>query len=198
MPVEFILVCGGYLCGSVLPAELAFRLLKQKRPFEVGEKPSTLAVLRQIGFIPAALVFLYDVGKGFLPVWLAFHWNADLNWLPAIAAAPVLAHSWPFLRWKYGGWGLAATSGVLLALAWLEMIVAFVLGFIPGAIFRNKPGLAIGTLAFPLMVTLMVYLREPLQVILAAVLVMLIATIRRATGEIASPELTARQKINRS
>lgn len=192
--LELALVLGGYLGGLVLPAELAFRIFKHKRPHELGEKPSTFAVLRQIGFIPAAIVFLYDVGKGYLPVWLAFHWKVDLNWLPAIAAAPVLAHNWPFLRWKYGGWGMAATSGALLSLAWLETVISFILGFIPGAIFRHKPGLALGTLAFPLLLGLMIYIREPLQVILSAALVMLITAIRRATGELHSPELAARQK----
>jgi acyl-phosphate glycerol 3-phosphate acyltransferase len=198
IPLEFILVFGGYLGGSVLAADLAFRLLKHKRPYEFGEKPSTRAVLRQIGFIPAALVLLYDVGKGFLPVWLAFHWKVDLNWLPAIAAAPVVAHNWPFLRWKYGGWGMAATGGALLALAWFETIIAFVIGFIPGAVFRDKPGLAIGIIAFPLMLVLLFYFQEPLQVILAAALVMLITVIRRATGEIDSPELAFRKKLKKS
>lgn len=193
LPVEFFLVLGGYLGGSVLPAELAFRIFKHKPPYELGEKPSTRAVLRRIGFLPAVVVLLYDIGKGFLPVWLAFKLDANINWLPVIAAAPVVAHSWPFLRWKYGGWGLAASSGALVSLAWLEMIISFGLGFIAGAIFRNKPGLAIGTLAFPLMLGLMIYFREPLQVILAAALVMLITAFRRATGEISSPELAARQ-----
>lgn len=193
LPVELFLVVGGYLGGSVLPADLAFRIFKHRQPYEIGEKPSTRAVLRQIGFIPAVVVLLYDIGKGFLPVWLAFKLGVNMQWLPAIAAAPVLAHNWPFLRWKYGGWGMATASGALVSLAWLEMIISFGLGFIAGAIFRNKPGLAIGILAFPLMLGLMIYFREPLQMILAAALVMLITAIRRATGEISSPELAARQ-----
>ena len=101
------LVIGGYLLGGVMPAELAFRLKYGKRAYETGEKPGTFSVFRKIGFFPALLVLIFDAGKGFLPVWLAFQWNVNLNWLPLIAAAPAAGHSWPFLRWKYGGWALA-------------------------------------------------------------------------------------------
>jgi glycerol-3-phosphate acyltransferase PlsY len=180
--LPLILVIGGYFLGSLLPAELFFRIFKKKLPLEMGEKPSTFAVLRRIGFFPALLCMIFDIGKGFLPAFLALKLNVNLLWLPLIAIAPVVGHNWPFLRWNMGGWGLAAATGALFGLGcWLSFVG---LAGIPFAfIFPKKRGVAIGAVAFPLILIMMIIFHKPWEVLVAAVAVAVVAVIRRLTGE---------------
>jgi glycerol-3-phosphate acyltransferase PlsY len=182
MILPLILVVCGYLLGSLLPANLFFRIYKKKFPLELGEKPSTFAVLRHIGFLPALCCLIYDMGKGFLPVFLALEWHVPLLWLPLIAIAPVAGHNWPFLRWNQGGWGLAAAGGALLALGGLPALAGLVgIPFI--FIFPNKRGVGFCTVMFPVVLGMMILTHKPWQVISAAVAVMVLAIIRRLTGE---------------
>jgi len=188
------LIVGGYLLGGVMPAELAFRLKFGKRAFETGEKPGTFSVFRKIGFIPALLVLIFDVAKGFLPVWLAFFWQINLNWLPLIAAAPVAGHSWPFLRWKYGGWALATTCGVIWALAGWVGWIALGVGIISARIYYKNPGPALAAAGVPTVLALMIWQNEPWQSILAVIAAAGVVFIRRITGERNSPEMKVRQQ----
>lgn len=177
-----ILTVGGYFLGTLLPGNLFFRVFKKKTPLELGEKPGTFAVLRHVGFFPALLCLIYDVGKGFLPAFLALELGVDLLWLPLIAIAPVAGHNWPFLRWHDGGWGLAAVGGALLALGgWPTLLGLAGIPFI--FIFPKKRGVGFSAVAFPLILAMMFVLHKPWQVIAAAVAVMVIAILRRLTGE---------------
>jgi acyl-phosphate glycerol 3-phosphate acyltransferase len=180
--LPIILVVGGYLLGGILPAEWYFKRFKKHSAVELGEKPGTFAVLRHIGLFPAILCLLYDIGKGFIPAFLALKLNVNLYWLPAISLAPVVGHNWPFLRWKKGGWGLAAATGALLALGcWLSFIG---LAGIPFAfIFKKKRGVGIGLVAFPLILIMLIVFHKPWEVVLSAILVMALTIFRRLTGE---------------
>ncbi len=176
------LIIAGYFLGSLLPADAFFRLFKRKTPQELGEKPGTFAVLKQVGIIPAILCLAYDGAKGFLPAFFALQWDVNLLWLPFIALAPVIGHNWPFLRWDKGGWGLAAIAGVLFGLGgWLT--AAGLLGIPFGLIFRKSRGVAIGLVGFPLVLLMFILNKKPWQVIVAALSVMLLGAFRRLTGE---------------
>ena len=62
---------------------------------------------------------LCDIGKGFLPVFLAVHSSAVSmgSWLFAlILLAPVAGHAWPFLQPAKGGKAISVSFGVLLGL----------------------------------------------------------------------------------
>lgn len=180
--LPLILTIGGYFLGSVLPAELFFKLYKNKSPLELGEKPSTFATLRHIGFWQALVCMIYDMGKGFLPVFLALKLGVNLYWLPVIAAAPVAGHNWPFLRWDKGGWGLAAASGALIGLGcWLTFVGVLGIPFI--FLFPKRRGVAFGLVAFPLILAMFVVYHKPWEVFAAALFVMIVALIRRMTGE---------------
>lgn len=180
--LPLILVIAGYFLGSLLPAELMFRIFKKKAPLELGEKPSTFAVLRRIGFIQALICLIYDMGKGFLPVFLALKLNVNYLWLPVIAIAPVAGHNWPFLRWNKGGWGLAAATGALLGLGcWVSFVG---LAGVPFAfIFKKKRGVGIALVAFPLILIMFVVFHKPWEVFVAAIVVMAVTVLRRLTGE---------------
>ena len=189
----FLLVIGGYLLGGVMPSELAFRIKFGKQAFETGEKPGTFSVFRKIGFIPALLVLIFDAGKGFLPIWLAFQWNVNLNWLPLIATAPAAGHSWPFLRWKYGGWALAAACGAIWALSGWVAWIGLGVGIISARIFRKNPGPALATAGIPVVLALMIWQGEPWQSVLAVIAAAGVVFLRRLTGERNSPEVKNKQ-----
>jgi len=178
-----ILIVGGYLLGSLLPAEWMFHLFKHASSHELGVKPGTFSVLKQVGIFPSIFCLLFDLVKGFLPPWLALNvFHTNLNWLPLIALAPVMGHNWPFLRWDRGGWGLAATGGSLVGLGgWLAF--AGLVGLPFAFIFKKTPGLAFSAVCFPAILIMFIVFHLPWQVIVSALTLMLLEVYRRITGE---------------
>jgi glycerol-3-phosphate acyltransferase PlsY len=177
------MIVAGYFIGCIHPAYLAFWMAKRVRPQDVGESPGAYATMRRIGFLPGLLVFVFDVAKGIVPVLLAFRWGIPLIWMPAIAVAPVVGHNWPVTHWKGGGWGMAAASGALLALSPLNTVIAYLAGAPLAVLWRGKPGLGMGLVAFPVLLALMSLRHQPLYLILAAAVIMLVTALRRFTAE---------------
>ena len=67
----------GYLSGSLPFSIWITRLVKGVDVRDSGSGHATTTnTLRQAGFGPGALVFILDVAKGFIPVWLAWHYGS--------------------------------------------------------------------------------------------------------------------------
>ncbi len=182
--VSIALLVGGYLIGSILPANFFFWVANRKTPHDMGEKPSTYAVMRKVGMFQGILCLLFDIAKGFLPAFLAILLGVDAPWLPFISVAPVLGHNYPFLRWSKGGWGMAATAGAFLALGWwLPTIITAVVAIPCGLLWKKKPGLLIGGIGFPLLITMFIVFHKPLINIISALVVIALEIYRRFTGE---------------
>jgi glycerol-3-phosphate acyltransferase PlsY len=180
---ETILALGGYLLGSLMPSEWMFHLFKHSSSQELGVKPGTFSVLKQVGLVPGVFCLIFDLAKGFFPSWLALNsFPINLNWLPLISLSPVLGHNWPFLNWKKGGWGLAATGGSLLGLGGLYTLIGLI-GFPFGFIFKKTPGVAISAIMFPAILITFLLLKLPWQVLASALSVMVLEVYRRFTGE---------------
>ncbi len=82
-------------------------------------------VLRLLGLGPASVVLVADVLKGAIPVCFGRVWLPSITesdpalWLPAVAVAPILGHTFSvFLRFR-GGRAVATTLGALLGMNWL-------------------------------------------------------------------------------
>ena len=109
----------GYLLGAMPNGYLAGRWLKgiDLRQCGSGSTGAT-NVLRNVGKVPALVVFLLDVGKGALAVLLAKQMGLN-DWLQVLAGLAALAgHIWPvWLGWK-GGKAVATGLGLFLGLAW--------------------------------------------------------------------------------
>jgi len=189
-----ILILAAYFIGCIHPANLAFWAAKRVRPQDVGESPGAYATMRRVGFLPGLLVFVFDVAKRIVPVLLAFRWGIPLIWMPAIAVAPVVGHNWPVTHWKGGGWGMAAASGALLALSPLETVIAYLAGVPLAVLWRGKPGLGMGLVAFPVLLALMSVRHQSLFLILSAAVVMLVTALRRFTAERNKKKQTAESK----
>ena len=131
MPFPNILVyavafgCIGYLSGSLPFAIWVTRIFKGVDVRLAGSGHATTTnTIRQAGFGPGLIVFIFDTAKGFLPTWLALHF-APATWIiPLTAGMAVAGHCWSIFSGFRGGMGLATTGGALLAIEPLGFIVA--------------------------------------------------------------------------
>lgn len=89
-------------------------------------------MFRVLGWKPGLIVFLVDVSKGFVPVWVIGHWltlpagNFRLCLQLLAGAAAVIGHVWPILAGFRGGKGIAALTGSLLVLSPQSVVVGLV------------------------------------------------------------------------
>ena len=112
-----IAALAGYACGSIPFGLLLTRLagLGDVRRICSGNIGAT-NVLRTGNKKLAAATLLLDLAKGFVPVFVASRWQADLAGLVALAA--VVGHCFPVWLGFKGGKGAATTAGVCFGLGW--------------------------------------------------------------------------------
>lgn len=131
-PVLAILLCaaGGYVSGATPFGYLAGKLkgmdIRQHGSGNIGATNAIRVLGKGIG-IP---VFILDLLKGWLPVWLAKAWLITLPEGAALVStgavvtglAAVLGHMFTFWLGFKGGKGVATTTGVLLGIAPIAML----------------------------------------------------------------------------
>ncbi|OGT48237.1 MAG: acyl-phosphate glycerol 3-phosphate acyltransferase [Gammaproteobacteria bacterium RIFCSPHIGHO2_12_FULL_41_15] len=106
-----------YLFGSINSAVIVCRLFALPNPFEAGSNnPGATNVLRLGGKKQAAIVLLFDMLKGLLPVILAKEYGLPLLSLSFIGLAAVLGHTYSLFYKFKGGKGVATALGVLLSI----------------------------------------------------------------------------------
>ena len=111
----------GYLSGSVLYSYLIPKYFchVDVRTVNEDQNPGAFNAFSVAGLRIGLLCVLCDIGKGFLPVFLAAHSSAVSmgSWIFAlILLAPVAGHAWPFLQPAKGGKAISVSFGVLLGL----------------------------------------------------------------------------------
>ena len=126
LPIVGVLI--SYLVGSIPSAYIAGKVRGvDLRKHGSGNLGAT-NVARVLGTRIAAIVFIADLLKGFLPVYFLPRYAETLRpelWALAYGVAAILGHVKPiFLLGKGGGKGVATASGVFLALAFVPMLVA--------------------------------------------------------------------------
>lgn len=123
----------GYLSGSVLYARVFARLfgnrdiLSQSR----DQNPGTANAFMYGGFMCGLCTLVFDLLKGFLPVYLFVKSGGMDCGAPAAAmviAAPVLGHAFPLFHGFRGGKGIAVSFGCLAGL-YPELDVLLTLAF---------------------------------------------------------------------
>ena len=104
-----------YLSGSICSAIFICRLWRLPDPRSEGSNnPGATNVYRLGGRVPAALVLVFDVLKGTIPVWVAYFLKIEPTWLGVIAVAACVGHIYPvFFNFK-GGKGVATALGAML------------------------------------------------------------------------------------
>jgi len=134
----FIYPLLGYISGSLPFAVWITRLFTGADVRDGGSGHSGATnTIRQAGWWAGVLVLVLDIGKGFLPVYLAL--RADLPvWAIALTAGLiVIGHCWPMFAGFRGGMGVAAAAGTLLAASPLGALAAFALLLLALLILRH-------------------------------------------------------------
>jgi glycerol-3-phosphate acyltransferase PlsY len=142
-------LAGAYLAGTLPSALIAARvrggaggraLLAEARR-ESGETDPHVLMSRHMGPAWAVAAMTADVVKGFLYLLVARRVGGlSAGWLAMCGVAVVLGHAFPFYAARMAGRGMAAASGVYLALLPWEMVAAGVL-IVIGILLKNS-GLA--------------------------------------------------------
>ena len=117
--IDFALILGAYLIGSISSAIIVCRLMGLPDPRSQGSgNPGATNVLRLGGKKAAAITLVGDSLKGFVPVVTANLLGASHGVLAAVAMGAFLGHLYPvFFRFQ-GGKGVATALGVQYGLAW--------------------------------------------------------------------------------
>jgi len=118
MAYGIIAVVLGYLLGSIPSAYIVTRLAKGEDVRRLGGgNVGGLNVYREVGFLPAAVVAIVDLGKGAAAVAIAY-WLLDLEvyFVLAAAVAAVVGHNWMVWLKFSGGKGMGAAIGGLFVL----------------------------------------------------------------------------------
>ncbi len=115
----FLMVIAGYLSGSLSWAIIITRLATGKEIRELGNKNAgTSNVKRSVGIQYAVVVFILDIAKGVVPMFLARRFifpgegYFDILAVFAIGMAAVAGHCRPVYFGFRGGGGIATSLGV--------------------------------------------------------------------------------------
>ncbi|MDX2345379.1 MAG: glycerol-3-phosphate 1-O-acyltransferase PlsY [Legionella sp.] len=135
-------VAAAYALGSLCSAVIVCKMAKLPDPRTKGSKnPGATNVLRIAGKQYAALVFIADMLKGLLPIWIAIIFQLNPFWQAVVGLVAVLGHMYPVFFDFKGGKGVATSLGVLLGLHPLLGIMAM-LTWITVAFFSRYSSLA--------------------------------------------------------
>ena len=118
--VTIVFIILGYMSGSVLYADLFGSLFGKKELYQnsADKNPGTANAYIYGGFWCGTLTLIFDLLKGFLPVFLYLQLAPEPeSWgLALVISAPVIGHIFPLFNKFHGGKGIAATFGCLLGL----------------------------------------------------------------------------------
>ena len=126
--VNFFATVGAYLLGSLSFAVIVSKAFGMADPRSYGSgNPGATNVLRSGKKLAAVLTLLGDALKGWLAVWLALRFQAELQLdnvtIGLVAVAVLGGHMWPVFFGFKGGKGVATAVGVLLALSWPTALI---------------------------------------------------------------------------
>ena len=140
-------IVAGYFSGSVLYARIFAQLFKKENMLENSKdhNPGAANAFRYGGFWCGLWTLLFDIMKGFAPVFL-YIMNSNNRytngyWLPLVMAAPVVGHAFPIFYLFKGGKGIATTFGCLLGLfpIWQPAVILAVFFLFFSLILRITP-----------------------------------------------------------
>jgi len=124
--IEWLLVPGSYLIGSVSSAIIVCRLMGLDDPRGQGSgNPGATNVMRIGGKKAAGITLLGDALKGLIPVLIAKALGVDTLILALVVFAAFLGHLYPVFFGFKGGKGVATTLGVSLGVSWILGAVVF-------------------------------------------------------------------------
>ena len=131
LPTVLIATAGGYLLGSIPLAYLISKRHSGVDIFEVGTGlPGASNVMRNVGKLPAVMVFLGDMAKGALAILLCNVMGVESPWLLLPVGAAILGHWKSMFTGFRGGDGLVTLAGAIMALFPLHGFISVALASI--------------------------------------------------------------------
>jgi glycerol-3-phosphate acyltransferase PlsY len=138
----FLWPIAAYLTGSISSAVIISRLFRLNDPRKVGSgNPGATNVLRSGNKAAAFFTLLGDTLKGYIPVYLAIHFNLGTPVIALVAIGAFMGHLYPIFLGFKGGKGVATAIGVFTALSW-KLFVTFTLVWILVAAISRYSSLA--------------------------------------------------------
>ena len=120
----FPLILLAYFFGSLNSSILFSKILKLEDPREYGSKnPGATNILRSGNKTLALATLIFDMFKGFLPVFVALFFIEDQIYIQIIGLCSILGHIFPIYYKFKGGKGVATSFGVILA---FDIILGFI------------------------------------------------------------------------
>ena len=151
-----LLLAIGYLLGSIPSGYLAGRWCKGIDLRELGSgSTGATNVLRQVGKVPALVVFVIDVAKGAAAVLIAGSLLPSNDWIQVLAGMTALAgHIWPAWLGFKGGKAVATGLGMFLGLAWPVGLACFGIFLTTLTLFRIVSlSSVVAAISMPLLMT---------------------------------------------
>lgn len=191
--MDYLIVFGGYLFGSISVAIVTCRLMGLPDPrYEGSCNPGTTNVLRLGGKKAALLTLVGDMLKGLLPVLIAGALTDKPAILAATALAAFLGHLYPVFFGFAGGKGVATALGVVFGLDWRIGLATVATWLIMAFIFRYS---SLAALTAILMVPAGFWWLDAAQVTVSVMLIMTALLYWRHRSNIANLLSGAETKI---
>ncbi len=129
IPIQFLItVVLAYLLGSLPNAVWMVRVFSGVDIRKKGSgNPGATNVLRTMGWRLALPVFVADVTKGAVAIWMSGLIVPNDYIYPAVTALVILGHQYPLFAHFRGGRGVSTAAGVLLVLDWRVLIVGLII-----------------------------------------------------------------------
>jgi glycerol-3-phosphate acyltransferase PlsY len=179
---ETLFVLAAFFSGSIPFSVWLGKLFLSRDVRQYGDgNPGAANVFRAGSTGIGLLTLILDVTKAAVPVGLASN-NFNIHGIPMflIAIAPLLGHVFsPFLRFK-GGKGLATLLGIWIGLTIWKVPLAAVVAAVLGLALFTSPGWAVMVGLAGILVTLLVWLPDPVFLSVWAAQLLLLAWTHRA------------------
>jgi len=139
MIAVLIWTLAGFVLGSIPFSLLMGKLLAHKDIRTVGDgNPGGANAIKAGGLKAGIPAMILDIGKGFLPVYLAQKYGLAGWSLVPVCLAPILGHAFsPFLRFR-GGKALGPTAGAWIGLVGLWVFPIYGVLAIPLTILQSE------------------------------------------------------------
>jgi glycerol-3-phosphate acyltransferase PlsY len=186
-------IAGAYLTGTFPSAYLVARVTGADHVIRAARRGSSegdahVLIDKYVSKVWGSIAAALDVSKGFVYALLAkYVGHLPPVWLAAVGVLLVVGHSFPFYLQALAGRGLAAGSGVLLALRPLGMVVAGVIIVVGYMTQATGPATTLGFALAPLVAVVQ---GEPGAIAVMAASIFGVILVRRLPG-VAEPGAAA-------
>lgn len=184
----FVAIFISYLLGSIPTGFLVAKAKGVDIRTQGSGNTGATNVFRVLGKKPGIFVFICDALKGFVAVWLCWHYFANGHLSPALTGilggiASILGHNFPlWLKFK-GGKGVATSLGVVIGLVPLAAGAAFIVWAIAFFVSRYVSlASLLAAIAVPATVAIDPATRSKMPLLIFAIIAALLVVVRHKTN----------------